>query len=269
MVLVALNLRPAAASVGPLIPRIQQDAGISSAGAGALVTLPVLCFGALAPLAPVLARRLGARASIAGALVVLLTGLLVRLVPGTAFLFLGTALAGAAIAVGNVLMPVLVRRNFAHRTGSITGMYTTALIGFAALAAGLSVPLADALGGGWRPGLAIWALPAAVALVAWAPQLRRLRPDSSPLADPPAGALRLLKDRLAWQVTLFFALQSASFYATLSWLPSIFHSHGASQAQAGLLLSVSMIVGLATAVESATSRVVHSLAALQNFFWSW
>ena len=95
---------------------------------------------------------------------VLLIGLLVRLVPGLAFLFLGTALAGAAIAVGNVLLPVLVRGNFPDRVGLLTGMYTTALVGFAALAAGVTVPIADAFGGGWRPGLAIWAVPAAAVL---------------------------------------------------------------------------------------------------------
>jgi CP family cyanate transporter-like MFS transporter len=248
MVLVAINLRPAAASVGPLLGRIETDSGLSATGAGVLATLPVLCFGALAPLAPLLARRLGARTAIAGALVVLLAGLLLRLVPGLGFLFLGTVLAGAAIATGNVLLPVLARRNFSHRTGAITGLYTSALIGFAALSAGVSVPLTNALDGGWRLGLAIWALPVAVALIAWAPALARRDPDPRPVAGAGLGIRGLLKDRLAWSVTLFFALQSAGFYATLSWLPSIFRSDGASESQAGLLLSLSMLVGLLTAI---------------------
>ena len=175
MVLVAANLRPAAAGIGPLIDRIQSGTGLSNAGADVLVTLPVLCFGAFAPLAPVLARRFGARPAVAGALALLLLGLLVRLLPGLGFLFVGTAIAGTAIAVGNVLLPVLVRRNFPERVGLVTGMYSTALIGFAALSAGVSVPVADALGGGWRPGLAIWAVPAAVALLVWASQLGRRR----------------------------------------------------------------------------------------------
>jgi CP family cyanate transporter-like MFS transporter len=155
MVLLAANLRPAAAAVGPLLDRIRADTGLSATGAGVLTTLPVLCFGALAPLAPALVRRLGERTTAAVALAVLLFGLLVRLVPGLGFLFFGTAVAGAAIAVGNVLLPILVRRNFPDRVGLLTGMYTTALVGFAALAAGISVPVADAFGGGWRPGLAI------------------------------------------------------------------------------------------------------------------
>lgn len=257
MVLLAANLRPAAAGIGPLIDRIRAGTGLSVTGAGVLVTLPVLCFGALAPLAPALARRVGAQATAAGALALLLIGLLVRLLPGIGFLFAGTMLAGTAIAIGNVLLPVLVRRNFPERVGLITSLYTTALVGFAALAAGISVPVADAFGGGWRPGLAIWAVPAAVALLVWAPQLARRRANNGSAGGHVAGVRPLLRDKVAWAVTLFFAFQSAGFYATLAWLPSVFHSHGVSTARAGFLLSLALIVGLvpALAVPSMATRV--------------
>jgi MFS transporter, CP family, cyanate transporter len=248
MVLVAANLRPAAAGVGPLIDRIQSDTGLSNAGADVLVALPVLCFGALAPLAPVLATRFGARPTVAGSLALLLSGLLVRLLPGLGFLFVGTAIAGTAIAVANVLLPVLVRGNFPERVGLITGMYSTTLIGFAALAAGVSVPVADAFGGGWRAGLAIWAIPAAAALLVWAPQLTRRGAAAVSPSDQVAGARSLLHDRVAWAVTMFFALQSAGFYATLAWLPSVFHRDGASSATAGLLLSIALFVGVVPAL---------------------
>ena len=248
MVLLAVNLRPAAAAVGPLLDRIRADTGLSATGAGVLTTLPVLCFGALAPLAPALIRRLGERATATVALALLLFGTLVRLVPGLGFLFFGTAVAGAAIAVGNVLLPILVRGDFSDRVGLMTGMYTTALIGFAALAAGISVPVADAFGGGWRPGLAIWAIPAAIALAVWAAQLTRRRQSGGAGGHQVAGARALLRDRVAWSVTLFFAVQSAGFYATLAWLPSVFHSHGISTARAGFLLSLSLVVGLIPAL---------------------
>ena len=248
MVLLAANLRPAAAAIGPLLGRIRDDTGLSATGAGVLTTLPVLCFGALAPLAPRLARRVGERTTVALALALLLFGLLVRLVPGLGFLFFGTAVAGTAIAIGNVLLPVLVRGNFPDRVGLLTGMYSTALIGFAALAAGISVPVADAFGGGWRPGLAIWAIPAAIALALWAPQLTRRQPASQSSDEELHGAWALLRDRVAWAVTLFFALQSAGFYATLAWLPSVFHSHGISTTRAGVLLSLSLLVGLIPAL---------------------
>ncbi|MFZ0041917.1 MAG: MFS transporter [Solirubrobacteraceae bacterium] len=259
VVLLAINLRPAAASVGPLLHRIQSDLGLSSGWAGALTTLPVLCFGLMAPLAPVLARRWGVHRSVAGSAALLLVGMLVRLIPGVGFLFLGTAVAGTAIATGNVLVPVLVRRDFPHRMGTAMALYTTSLIGFAALSAGLTVPLADALGGGWRPGLAVWTIPAAVCTLAWLPVLlRRHRSPASVGSHQPAPAVRpsagassiriLLRSRLAWEVTLYFAFQSGIFYATLAWLPSIFRSHGASEAHAGLLLSLSLVVGVITAL---------------------
>jgi CP family cyanate transporter-like MFS transporter len=248
LVLVAINLRPAAASIGPVLHRIQSDAGLSSGWAGALTTLPVLCFGLLAPVAPPLARRLGVHTAIAVAMIVLLAGMLLRLIPGNAFLFVGTALAGAAIATGNVLVPVIVRRDFPDRTGTAMALYTTALIGFAALAAGVTVPLANWLGGGWRPGLGVWAVPAIIAAVAWLPALiRREAAGDRPVAAHSPVVRPLLRQPLAWWVTLFFALQSGGFYATLAWLPDIFRSHGASDSTAGFLLSLSIVVGLITA----------------------
>jgi MFS transporter, CP family, cyanate transporter len=130
----------------------------------------------------------------------------------------------------------------------MTGMYTTALVGSAALAAGISVPVANAFGGGWRPGLAIWAIPAVVAFVVWAPLLKRSPRMRIPAGDRMAGARALLRDRVAWSVTLFFATQSAGFYATLAWLPSVFHSHGMSTTRSGFLLSLSLLVGLIPAL---------------------
>jgi CP family cyanate transporter-like MFS transporter len=247
VVLVAINLRPAAASIGPVLDRIQSEAGLSSGWAGALTTLPVLCFGLLAPLAPPLARRLGIHRAIAVAMWALLAGMLFRLIPGAGFLFVGTAVAGAAIATGNVLVPVIVRRDFPDRTGTAMALYTTALIGFAALAAGVTVPLADWLGGGWRPGLGVWAIPVAIAAMAWLPAFRR-REAAAGAPAPRSPVVRpLLRQPLAWWVTLFFAIQSGGFYATLAWLPDIFRSHGASESHAGLLLSLSIVAGLTTA----------------------
>jgi CP family cyanate transporter-like MFS transporter len=247
--LLAINLRPAAASVGPLIGRITRETGLPAAGGGALVTLPVLCFGVLAPLAPAIARRLGTRAALAASLAALLAGLLIRLGPGVGPLFIGTALAGGAIAVANVLLPVLVRHEFPRHTGILTGLYTTALIAFAAIAAAASVPAANALGGGWRPGLAIWAAPAALALAVWLPDLRSARREPGQAAEQRAALNRsLLRSPVAWAVTVFFGLQSAGFYAALAWLPSIYHSHGASLTEGGLLLGFSMIIGLAPAL---------------------
>ncbi len=244
IVLVAFNLRPAIASVGPVLGEVRDGLGLSGTAVSALVTLPVVCFGALAPLAPPLARRIGLERTVAAMLVVLGAGLLVRVSGGPPALFAGTVLAGGAIAVSNVLLPALVKREFPARVGFLTGMYTTALGVGATIAAGITFPLFEAFGDSWRIALGLWCIPALVAIVAWLPQLRlRLGPgDAAPAVT--AGAIRaLLRSRLAWQVTLFSGLQSLGFYVVLSWLPSIFRDEGFSPQTAGALLAVATLAG--------------------------
>jgi CP family cyanate transporter-like MFS transporter len=244
IVLVAFNLRPALASVGPVLGDIRDALGLSGAGASALVTVPVVCFGLLAPVAPPLARRIGLERTVAAALVLLAAGLVVRVAGGPSLLFAGTVCAGGAIAVANVLLPALVKREFPRRVGTMTGIYTTAVTVGATVAAGATVPLFVAFGDSWRAALGIWCVPALVALVAWMPQLRlRLRSDDEAAAVSPGALGALLRNRLAWQVTLFFGLQSLGFYAVLSWLPSIFRDEGFSPQTAGALLAVATLAG--------------------------
>lgn len=240
LILIAANLRPTVTSVAPLLPQIRADLGLSSAAASLLTATPVLCFGLLAPFAPRLADRLGMERTLGLVLLTVTVGLLVRVGPTTLTLFGGTVLAGGAIALGNVLLPALVKRDFPTRAGAITGAYTMALQIGAALAAGLSVPIATAAGG-WRGGLAVWAAAVGIALVVWLPNLRsRTRPD----ALPPTGAIgQLLRSPLAWQVTLFFGIQSLEFYAIVSWLPTIYQDAGFNPADAGIVLSVSTLAG--------------------------
>ena len=172
IVLLAANLRPALTSVAPLIGQIRTNTGISNGVAGLLTTLPLLAFGVLSPTVPWLARRFGMERLLLASLLVLALGILLRSA-GVAALFLGTAVLGAAITVGNVLLPGLVKRKFPERAGLMTSVYSTAMGISAALAAGASVPVARLTGMGWRGALALWALPAFLAAVAWLPQLRR------------------------------------------------------------------------------------------------
>ena len=237
VVLVAVNLRPAVAGIGPVLPEIRAGLGLGGAAAAALTTLPVLCFGLLATAAPRLARRYGIEPVLVGVLAVLAVGVLGRVLDGPPALFAGTVLAGGAIAVGNVLVPPLVKRDFPDRTTTMMGVYTMSVTGAATLAAGVAVPLAEASGLGWRGALGVWALPALVAALAWLPRLRgHARPP-----ERPAGR-SLLRDPLAWQLTVYFGLQSLSFYALLGWLPSMYRDFGASPAAAGFLLSLSGLV---------------------------
>ena len=246
IVLLAANLRPALTGVAPLIGQIRADTGISNGVAGLLTTLPLLAFGLLSPIAPRVARRFGMEHALLASLLVLAAGILLRWSQAVAALFLGTAILGAAIALGNVLLPGLVKREFPEYAGLMTSVYSTSLGISAALAAGVSVPLAQLAGIGWRGALAVWALPALLAAVVWLPQLGRSdrRADLSARGSP--GVRDLWHSPLAWQVTLFMGLQSLSYYVTLTWLPEILQEEGMDAARAGWMLGLSQAVAIVT-----------------------
>jgi MFS transporter, CP family, cyanate transporter len=246
IVLLAANLRPALTGVAPLIGQIRADTGISNGVAGLLTTLPLLAFGLLSPIAPRVARRFGMERALLASLLVLAAGILLRWAGAVAALFLGTAILGAAIALGNVLMPSLVKREFPEHAGLMTSVYSASLGISAALAAGVSVPLAQLAGIGWRGVLALWALPALLACVAWLPQLGRSDRPASVSSGSSPGVRDLWRSPLAWQVTLFMGLQSLSYYVTLTWLPEILQEEGMSAAKAGWMLGLSQAVAIVT-----------------------
>ncbi|QNM94788.1 CynX/NimT family MFS transporter [Chitinimonas koreensis] len=244
MVLVGLNLRPALSSIAPVLRVVRDGMGLSATAAGLLTTLPVLCLGLFAPLAPVLARRLGGERTVLLALAILMAGLLLRPFAGVAGLFLGTVMAGAAIGIGNVILPAIVKREFAHKVGPVTGLYTMALSLGAALAAGFTVPVQQLAGGDWRWGLAFWALPALLAAAAWWPQLRQHRALGA--ARPRVRGL--WRDPLAWQVMIYMGAQSSLSYCVFGWLPTILADRGMSALAAGFMMSLSVLVQLVTAL---------------------
>jgi CP family cyanate transporter-like MFS transporter len=219
-VLLAANLRPALTSVAPLIGQIRSNTEISNGVAGLLTTLPLLAFGVLSPVAPRLARWFGMERMLLVSMLVLAVGILLRSAGEVAALFVGTAILGAAIAVGNVLLPSLVKREFPERVGLMTSIYSAALGFSAAIAAGASFPIAQQTGIGWQASLALWALLALVAAAAWLPQIRSARPASAS-AETSQGVSGLWRSPLAWQVTLFMGLQSLAYYVVLTWLPEI------------------------------------------------
>lgn len=235
---VAVNLRAGVASVGPVLPEVRGGLGLTGTGAAVLTTLPVLCFGLLAVAAPSLARWAGIETVLMMALILLTLGLGGRVLGGPTLLLAGTVVVGGAIAVSNVLLPPLIKRDFPQATGLMMGVYTMSLAGSATVAAGVTVPLGNAIGAGWRGALWMWTLPAALAMVVWLPRLnRRTRPPRRRVLGP-----SLARRPLAWQVTVYFGLQSMIFYAMLAWLPSIYRDHGYSAAAAGFLLSLCGLV---------------------------
>ncbi|WP_092007940.1 MFS transporter [Polaromonas sp. OV174] len=244
LVLIALNLRPVFSSLSVLLPEIMKTTGLSPAGASLLTTLPVLCLGLFAFPAPALARRFGAERTLLGAMLLVGVGTLLRGSGSLSMLFLASAVAGAGIGVANVLLPGLVKRDFAKQAALMTGLYTLAICAGAAGAAAFSVPLQHHLAGdSWQLALAAWALPAAVVLLLWAPQALPVKPKPSHSAQP-AG--KLWHDRLAWQVTGFMGLQSALAYAVLGWLAPILRERGLDASSAGYVVSAALLVQVAT-----------------------
>jgi MFS transporter, CP family, cyanate transporter len=243
IVAVALNQRPAVVAVAPVLGELRADTGLSSALAGLLTTLPVLCFGAFAPVAPRLARRIGLETAVGLSLGLLAVGIALRLFSPLALLFAGSLLAGAAIALANVLLPAYVKREF-RRPGAVMGLYSASLNIGAAAGAALTIPLAGALGVDWRWALGAWLVLALAALALWLPVAgtgRRHR-TSAPLPEG-QGSWSLLGQPLARQVTAYLGLQSVQFYSVAAWLPTLLADAGVPVSEGGLLLGLANVVG--------------------------
>jgi CP family cyanate transporter-like MFS transporter len=236
IVLAALNLRTAVTSVGPLLDRLAGALGMSSVGTGLLTTLPVLAFATVGAVTPTLARRVGEHRLLLLALVTLGVGLLVRSLVGSAPVFLlSSAVALSGGAVGNVLIPTLIKRHFPARTGIMTTVYTVALAVGTMLAAAATVPIERA-SGDWHIALGVWAALAAVAVIPWLALLRS-EPERR-IGQEDAGIRRLVRSKLAWMVAIYFGTQSMIAYIMFGWLATILTDGGYTTGQAGLLLGV-------------------------------
>lgn len=242
LLLLAANLRPLFSSMSVLLPDLTRALGLSNAEAGYLTTLPVLCMGLFAPLAPRLAQRIGIERTLFFVLICILLGTSLRASVGVTGLFVGTALAGAGIALGNVLLPSLVKRDYSQHAALMTGLYTMSLVGGAALGAAATLPLTHSLGLDWAGGLALWTVPASLALIAWAPVAIRgegRRTGGRHHVRPVRG---LHHDGLAWAVTVFMGLQSAMAYSVMGWMAPILRDRGMSGTEAGLATSISIFI---------------------------
>lgn len=252
MLLVAVNLRTAVTSLGALLDEIRGGLGLSGATAGLVTTLPTIAFAGLGALTPWLVRRWPAARVLVLAMLALTVGQVLRVVTDSAAVFvLTSALALAGIAVANILLPMLVKQHFPHRTGLVTGAYTMALTVGTTVAAASAVPVAHAFGS-WRAGLGIWAGLAAVAVLPWVPLMlrdRRARRTATPAAAVARPArIRPGRTRLGWAMAVYFGAQSLSGYAIMGWLAQLFRDAGYSAQSAGLLLAGVTALGVPVAL---------------------
>ena len=246
LILVMINLRPALTSVGPLLEDIRQSVGMSATAAGVLNSLPLLAFALFSPLAH-FGRRFGMERALAAVMAVLALGILLRSQGSVAALFAGSVVLAAGVAVGNVLMPILIKRDYPERVQAMTTIYVMALGLAAALAAGLAVPLSRWLPGGWNTALAVWAIPAMAAALYWLPLA--VRGGGEGRGARVAAPAAVWRSALAWQVTFFMGLQSLVFYVIIGWFPAIMQDAGYSARAAGFMMTyfqmLSLFVGLA------------------------
>ncbi|ANG61390.1 MFS transporter [Marinobacterium aestuarii] len=236
LLLVGLNLRPFLTSVGPVLNTLQADTGMGHGMAAILTTLPFVMMGLLALAGAALAQRFGEQRTLLCALLLLALGCGARLLADSATSLILTAiLAGTGVATVQALMPGVCKRWFAGRIALAMGLYSAALVGGGALGALVS-PALVTLTADWRPGLAIWALPA---LLAWGLWLWRA-PESSAAADPASEAVSVracFGRRRAWLLALYFGLANSGYASLVAWLPSFYVDQGVDAQSAGSLLA--------------------------------
>lgn len=242
VVALAISLRPAVTGLGAVLGMVRADLGISGWLAGVLTTLPVLSFAAVGALTHLLTHRFGVHRTALAALLAVALGSGARaLADSPAAFTLGSAVALAGMAVGNVSLPPLVKLHFPDRIPAITAMYSCALLSGAAVPAGLTVPVSDATGS-WRWGLGVWAVAAGVAALPWLGLLRHDVREADPAAT--LSPRQLVRSPLAWSMAVFFGTQSAQAYAQFGWLPSIYADAGLSARSAALMLTLVTVVGV-------------------------
>lgn len=244
IIMIATNLRAPITSVGPLVGTITNNLNLTGAQAGLITTLPLIAFAIISPIAPKLARKFGTETTILGALILIILGLGVRYLPSISTLFLGTAILGCGIAVGNVLIPSIVKQEFQNQSGLVTGIYSVSMNLTGAIASGVSIPLIEKLGWTWNQAFSLWIILAALALLAWLPQLKNKK--ATPEVNVVDTNNSIWHSSLAWSVSLFMGIQSFIFYVLVAWLPEMLISQGIPSSKSGGMLSLLQLTLLPT-----------------------
>lgn len=255
ILMIATTLRVTFTGAAPLLDMIRQDYGLTTAQTGLLTTLPLLAFALISPLAAGVARKIGMERSLFIAMLLICIGIGIRSLPSSALLFIGTGVIGCGIALGNVLLPGLIKRDFPGQVAKLTGAYSLTMGAAAALGSAMIVPLALS-GAGWHGALLMLMVFPLLATLLWLPQW--LQKHTAPLTGARALHNRgIWRSALAWQVTLFLGINSLIYYVIIGWLPAILLSHGYSETEAG---SMHGLLQLATAAPGlAVPLVLHKL----------
>lgn len=242
---VSFNLRAPITSVGPITDLIQNEYSLSNSMAGFITTLPLLAFAIFSPFVAKMNHKFGHGLTMLGGLILIIIGELVRSYTNVYGLFVGTMSIGLGIAIGNVLIPSVIKHKFKKNVGNIISIYITSMCIFAALGAGISIPATNILG--WNSSLAMWVVLAFIALLIWLPQLKKSEEynNSDDLAiEKVTQSKSIWKSPLAWWVTLYMGTQSFLFYTLIAWIPSIIIFKGLDSHFAGMMALLFQLVAL-------------------------
>ncbi len=245
--LIAANLRAPITSVGPLSSNIQQYFNISPSLIGLLNAVPLLVFGICSPLA-ILGKKIGIEKMLLIAMIALLTGILLRSQGSLPMLFIGYIILAMGIAIGNVLLPSLVKRDFPDYISQMSTAYSITFGLTAAIASGVAIPLALILPGEWKSSLAIWGILTAITIFVWLPTVLKAHTKNEPIQNQHNSEKPLWHSPIAWQVTGFMGLQSLTFYVSISWFPTYLKSHDISLTTSGWFLTLFQIISLGVGV---------------------
>jgi len=234
ILVIATALRAPVTGVPPLIGMIREQLALNSTAAGMLITLPLLAFAVVSLFAAGLARRYGLERTLFGALLLIAGGIAARTLGSAWSLYLGTAVIGSGIAIGNVLLPSLLKRDFPQRVAGLTSAYVLTMSLAAGLASAIAIPLANLSDATWRFSTGCLLLVPLAGALLWLPQLANHTAPAATTAHAPHGG-RLWHSALAWQVTLYLGINSFVFYVGVSWLPAILREAGYSAERAGTL----------------------------------
>lgn len=234
ILLIASNLRAPVTGLAPVLDQIILSFNLSASQAGMLTTLPLIAFAVASPLATSIAKRQGLEVSLFIALILIGLGLASRMIDSVPILYLGTVVIGVGIAIGNVLLPSLIKRDFAHKVAVMTSAYVLAMGIFGGSYSALIIPLAEYKQMGWQIALASYALITLLSLFIWLPQLKLRTKPTKDLVEN-TDEVKVWHQALAWQITLLLGCNSLFTYIIIGWLPSILIDSGFNAQQAGAL----------------------------------
>lgn len=237
IVLVASTLRAPITSVGPVITEITDQLVLSHVLVGLVTAIPLISFAVLSVFVPKAARKIGLERLLLYSMLVLALGSYARSYGNVPLLFLGAGMIGAAITIGNVLMPAFIKKKFPEKVGLITGIYLVSMNLTSALAAGFSINIGQATGMGWKTSIGVWGFLALIAFFVWLPQVGEKVQHVQPGTAYGTKKGSAWRSSLAWNVSVFMGLQSFLFYSFAAWLPTVLLSWGMSYERSGWMLS--------------------------------